>query len=77
MNYYFQMPNAAGVPRYRSHIGEVERDISAPMRVLQLADKAWAESGDGTVKVIKDRFGNSTVDLKEFFWVKLSSVRIN
>ena len=37
------------------------------------SDRIWEESSRG-IRVVKNRFSNDTaIDMKEFFWVKLSS----
>lgn len=76
MNYYFRLPKQLPQPHYLMHVGEVN-DLNMPMRVLMMAEKAWAESDDGTVRVIKDRLAQNVFDLEEFFWIKLSSQPIN
>lgn len=76
MNYYFKLPKQSPPPHYLIHVGEVN-DLNMPMRVLMMAEKAWAESDDGTVRVIKDRQDQNHFDHQEFFWVKLSSTKIN
>ena len=77
MNYYFRMHEGHKGPKYLVYVGEVTL-LGPPIRILYLADKAWTECDDGTVTVIKDRGDNcGEADLKEFFWVKLSSQRVN
>jgi hypothetical protein len=76
MNYYFKLPKNLPPPHYLIHVGEVN-DLNMPMRVLMMAEKAWAESNDGTVRVIKDRQDQNHFDHKEFFWVKLSSIPVS
>ena len=43
-----------------------------------LAETIWQEQEDGTINIVKDRFlgtdREKPLDLKEFFWVKLSAV---
>lgn len=76
MNYYFKLPSQLPSPHFLVHVGEVNF-LHVPMETLKISDKAWAELDDGTIKVIKDRDGDMSLDLKEFVWVKLGSVRIN
>ena len=77
MNYYFRMHEGHKGPKYLVYVGEVTL-LGPPIRILYRADKAWTECDDGTVTVIKDRGDNcGEADLKEFFWVKLSSQRVN
>ena len=80
MNYYFRMHEGYKGPKYLVYVGKVTLlgPSGPPIRIQYLADKAWAEYDDGTVTVIKDRSDNcGEADLKEFFWVKLSSQRVN
>ena len=77
MNYYFRMHEIYGSPKHLVHVGKVT-SMGPPMKLLQIANKAWAECDDGKVTVIKDRSDDrGDADLKEFFWVKLSSQRVN
>lgn len=78
MNYYFEMHNVAGTPRFCSYLGEVDKDIAAPMQAVHMANKVWVEHDDGKVVVIKDRRYNEKIfDEQEFFWAKLNSQPIN
>jgi hypothetical protein len=49
-----------------------------PLRLMHYAERIWQEDDTG-IKFIKNRNGNpetTPVDMKEFFWVKLSSKEV-
>lgn len=49
-----------------------------PLRLMAFADRVWQEDDTG-IKFLKNRNGNpetTPVDMKEFFWVKLSSKEV-
>jgi hypothetical protein len=49
-----------------------------PWRLVSFADRVWQEDDTG-IKFLKNRNGNpetTPVDMKEFFWVKLSSKEV-
>jgi len=84
MNYYYELSEASAEGGHRNF---VQYDIPTTMdrqwvpgseQLMRRADRIWREDDHG-VRYIKHRYKNSlteTVDMKEFFWVKLKSVQV-
>jgi len=59
-------------------------DSSPAFKLLMLAERAWREDNDGSIRLIKSRMhfidNNPLVDyksIKEFRWIKLRAIYIN
>jgi hypothetical protein len=56
----------------KTYVCEHNRD-GWSVRLAKASDRIWEESSKG-IRKVKDRSTNDpTIDMKEFFWVKLSS----
>lgn len=83
MNVYFELNKsmASQQGRYFVVYGSGMDDIRNTTRHLGLmasSDRAWEETENG-VRFIKNRvldIRTAEVDLKEFFWIKLKSVKV-
>ena len=86
MNIYFEISKAAAESKFGGHRYLVQRDYNDALdrnyfgfyRVAAFSDRVWREMDDGKVGYLKHRHvPNATVDLKEFLWVKLSSIPVD
>ena len=83
MNVYFELNNAMVSPQGRYFVVygvsmEEVRNTTRHLGLMRNSDRAWEESENG-VRFIKNRtqdINTAEVDMKEFFWIKLKSVKV-
>jgi hypothetical protein len=84
MNIYFELSESVKHDldgRYFVAYGSSMDDVRNTTRHLGLmlnSDRAWEESENG-VRFVKNKllgFKTAEVDMKEFFWIKLKSVKV-
>lgn len=59
-------------------LADVDGHPILPLKLMYAAERIWKEDPTG-IKFIKNRYGPSekmSVDMKEFFWIKLKSTTI-
>ena len=83
VNVYYELADCMAGPqgRYFAVYGlgmDEVRQKTRYLGLMQNSDRAWEESENG-VRFVKHRYmdpSNTQVDMKEFFWIKLKSVKV-
>lgn len=83
MNVYFELNKAMVSPQGRYFVVygvgmEEVRNTTRHLGLMRNSDRAWEES-ENSVRFIKNRtqdINTAEVDMKEFFWIKLKSVKV-
>jgi hypothetical protein len=84
MNVYFEIADSAVEQHGHKYCamlninpGEIVRRDG--LRRILMSDRVWKEDNNGNIKFLRNRFAgqNSSVDIKEFVWVKLKSRQLN
>jgi len=58
--------------KYVASIGRI-RGYYVTNQMIEHSYRVWEEDDTGTVKYIKNRSGETVVDMKEFMWIKLQA----